>query len=84
MPASYLLQLDQSRLVPCASGEPDPVTAVKASCGVGRIKEGANMTELNKTEARQGETHHRQRYVLGISLALVIVVMAVVYISYAA
>jgi|GEM_PF-2641363 len=42
------------------------------------------MTELNKTEARQGETHHRQRYVLGISLALVIVVMAVVYISYAA
>lgn len=40
------------------------------------------MTELNKTEARQGETHHRQRYVLGISLALVIAGMAIAYLSF--
>ncbi|MFD2264225.1 hypothetical protein ACFSM5_15085 [Lacibacterium aquatile] len=41
------------------------------------------MTELNKTEARQGVTLHHMRYVLGISLALVIVLMAGLYVYFA-
>jgi hypothetical protein len=35
--------------------------------------------EKNKTEARQGVTLHVMRYVLGISLALVIVAFVVAY-----
>jgi hypothetical protein len=34
---------------------------------------------LTKTEARQGVTLHRMRYVLGISLGLVILLFVVVY-----
>jgi hypothetical protein len=34
-------------------------------------------TELSKTEARQGETLGRMRYVLGVSLALAIAALAV-------
>ncbi|MDF3075641.1 MAG: hypothetical protein K0S54_3308 [Alphaproteobacteria bacterium] len=35
--------------------------------------------EKNKTEARQGVTLHSMRYVLGISLALVIVAFVLAY-----
>ena len=35
--------------------------------------------EKNKTEARQGVTLHAMRYVLGISIALVIALMLVAY-----
>lgn len=35
--------------------------------------------EKNKTEVRQGVTLHAMRYVLGISLALVVVAMVVAY-----
>jgi len=35
--------------------------------------------EKNKTEARQGVTLHAMRYVLGISIALVVVLMLVAY-----
>jgi len=35
--------------------------------------------EKNKTEARQGVTLHSMRYVLGISLALVVVGFVVAY-----
>lgn len=35
--------------------------------------------EKNKTEARQGVTLHAMRYVLGISFALVVVLMVVAY-----
>jgi uncharacterized membrane protein len=36
--------------------------------------------EKNKTEARQGVTLHSMRYVLGISLALVIVAFVLAYV----
>ena len=35
--------------------------------------------EKNKTEARQGVTLHAMRYVLGISIALVVVLMIIAY-----
>ncbi|MGE0154635.1 MAG: hypothetical protein AB7R90_18605 [Reyranellaceae bacterium] len=35
--------------------------------------------EKNKTEARQGVTLHAMRYVLGISVALVVILMVVAY-----
>lgn len=35
--------------------------------------------EKTKTEARQGVTLHAMRYVLGISFALVVVLMVVAY-----
>lgn len=38
--------------------------------------------ELNKTEARQGVTGHKVRYVLGISTALVVVLFAVIYFAF--
>ena len=41
------------------------------------------MTTLNKEEARQGETKKRMRYVLGISLALAIIAMVVIVLSFA-
>jgi hypothetical protein len=42
------------------------------------------MSELQKpvvstTEARQGATHHGVRYVLGISVVLAVIAMAVAY-----
>lgn len=37
--------------------------------------------EKNKTEARQGVTLHAMRYVLGISIALVVVLMLVAYVA---
>jgi hypothetical protein len=37
------------------------------------------MAHLEKTAARQGETAHRMRYVLGVSLALAVVMMVVVW-----
>lgn len=41
------------------------------------------MTEdLNKTEARQGVTGHNVRYVLWISVALVVVAFAIVYFAF--
>ena len=36
------------------------------------------MTTLNKQDARQGKTLHIMRYVLGISLALTLIGLAVV------
>ena len=36
--------------------------------------------EKNKTEARQGVTLHSMRYVLGISIALVIVAFVLAYV----
>jgi hypothetical protein len=41
------------------------------------------MTTLNKEQARQGETRHRMRYVLGISLALAVVAMTAIVVSFA-
>lgn len=43
-----------------------------------RHHEGEHI-EKNKTEARQGVTLHAMRYVLGISFALVCVLMLVAY-----
>lgn len=40
---------------------------------------GDHYIEKDKTEARQGVTLHVMRYVLGISFALVCVLMAVAY-----
>lgn len=37
---------------------------------------------LEPNEARQGATHHNVRYVLGVSLAVVIVAMAVAYFAF--
>lgn len=37
--------------------------------------------EKNKTEARQGVTLHAMRYVLGISLALVILALLIAYLA---
>lgn len=41
--------------------------------------ENNDPVEKNKTEARQGVTLHAMRYVLGISLGLVVVLMLVAY-----
>lgn len=41
------------------------------------------MTTLKTDEARQGETRHRMRYVLAISLALAVIALAIIYISFA-
>jgi hypothetical protein len=41
--------------------------------------ENNDHVEKNKTEARQGVTLHAMRYVLGISIALVIALMLVAY-----
>jgi len=41
------------------------------------------MTEqLNKTDARQGVTGHKVRYVLGASMALAVAAVVVIYFSY--
>lgn len=37
---------------------------------------------LEPTEARQGATHHNVRYVLGISLTLVVLAMLVAYFAF--
>ena len=41
--------------------------------------ENNDHVEKNKTEARQGVTLHTMRYVLGISIALVVALMVVAY-----
>lgn len=41
--------------------------------------ENNDHVEKNKTEARQGVTLHAMRYVLGISITLVIALMLVAY-----
>lgn len=41
--------------------------------------ENNDHVEKNKTEARQGVTLHAMRYVLGISIVLVIALMLVAY-----
>lgn len=41
------------------------------------------MTTIDKEKARQGETRHRMRYVLAISLGLAVVAMAAIFISFA-
>jgi hypothetical protein len=41
------------------------------------------MTELDKQEARQGIPIHRMRYVLAASIALVVVLFAVIVLSWA-
>jgi len=40
--------------------------------------------QVTTTEARAGYTPHMTRYVLGIGLALVVVVFALIYLIYAA
>lgn len=40
--------------------------------------------ELNRTEARQGVTGHKVRYVLGISTALVVALFVIIYFVFAA
>jgi len=40
--------------------------------------------QITTTEARAGYTPHMTRYVLGVGLALVIVVFALLYVFYAA
>jgi hypothetical protein len=37
---------------------------------------------VTTTEARQGETHHNVRYVLGISLMLALIAFAILYVVY--
>jgi hypothetical protein len=54
---------------------------VEPADGAGRL---SGMSELQKpvvstTEARQGTTHQGVRFVLGISVALAVVAMAVAY-----
>ena len=41
------------------------------------------MTTVKKREARQGATGHNVRYVLGISVALAIIVLGVIFFVYA-
>ena len=40
--------------------------------------------QVTTTEARAGYTPHMTRYVLGVGLALVVVVFALIYLIYAA
>ena len=40
--------------------------------------------QVTTTEARAGYTPHMTRYVLGVGLALVVVVFALIYVIYAA
>ena len=40
--------------------------------------------QLTTTEARAGSTPHMTRYVLGVGLALVVVVFALIFLIYAA
>ena len=40
--------------------------------------------QVTTTEARAGYTPHMTRYVLGIGLALVVVIFALIYLLYAA
>jgi len=40
--------------------------------------------QVTTTEARAGYTPHMTRYVLGIGLALVVVIFALIYLVYAA
>jgi hypothetical protein len=40
--------------------------------------------QVTTTEARAGYTPHMTRYVLGIGLALVVVIFALIYVFYAA
>jgi hypothetical protein len=42
----------------------------------------ANHTELTTNEAREGETTGHMRYVLGVSLALVVIAGIVLYFFY--
>jgi hypothetical protein len=46
------------------------------------LKWSRTVTTLDKEQARQGETRHRMRYVLGISLALAVVAMVVIVVSF--
>lgn len=41
------------------------------------------MTTMKKREARQGATGHNVRYVLGISVALAVIALAIIFSVYA-
>lgn len=41
------------------------------------------MTKVEKREARQGATGHNVRYVLGISVALAVIALGIIFFVYA-